>query len=385
MRIGIDARFLTHPQPGGFKTYTENLITALADLDKKNEYVLYLDRTPSNQDKVPVQPNFERRIVSGALPFIGVPWREQIGLARQVAKDRLDLFHAPCLTAPLYLNCPLVVTVHDMIWSFPQQFSKNGSRSIKRKLMERYNYAIPKTAIKRASAIITVSHAAKESIVEHSGLKADHIFVTYEAASPSFKQIKAEQSIESVRQKYKLPPDFIFAIGSADPRKNINALVQAYVLLSQELKEKYPLLIVWTHSLLTDELSQKIEELGLTKYVRFLRQVSTDDLVLLYNVASLFVFPSLYEGFGLPLLEAMACGVPVIASNNSSIPEIVGEAALLFEAQDTQSLSSLIEQVLTDDILNARLQKAGLARSAEFAWEKCAQETLMVYKQVLAA
>jgi glycosyltransferase involved in cell wall biosynthesis len=357
----------------------------LADLDKKNEYVLYLDRTPSNQDKVPVQPNFERRIVSGALPFIGVPWREQIGLARQVAKDRLDLFHAPCLTAPLYLNCPLVVTVHDMIWSFPQQFSKNGSRSIKRKLMERYNYAIPKTAIKRASAIITVSHAARESIVEHSGLKADHIFVTYEAASPSFKQIKAEQSIESVRQKYKLPPDFIFAIGSADPRKNINALVQAYVLLSQELKEKYPLLIVWTHSLLTDELSQKIEELGLTKYVRFLRQVSTDDLVLLYNVASLFVFPSLYEGFGLPLLEAMACGVPVIASNNSSIPEIVGEAALLFEAQDTQSLSSLIEQVLTDDILNARLQKAGLARSAEFAWEKCAQETLMVYKQVLAA
>jgi len=385
MRIGVDARFLTHPQPGGFKTYTENLITALADLNQENEYVLYLDRTPSDQDKVPVQPNFEQRIVSGALPFIGVPWREQIGLARQVARDRLDLFHAPCLTAPLYLSCPLVVTVHDMIWAFPQQFSQNGSQSIKRKLMERYNYAIPQAAIKHASAIITVSCAARDSIVEHSGLRDEHIFVTYEAASPSFKQIKTEQYLESVRQKYKLPSDFILAIGSADPRKNINTLVQAYALLPRETKEKYQLVIVWTHSLLADELSKKIEELGLAKHVRFLQQVSTDDLVLLYNIASLFVFPSLYEGFGLPLLEAMACGVPVIASNNSSIPEIVEDAAILFDAQDFHDLSVVIKLVLTDESVQLRLRNAGLKRVAGFSWEKCAHETVVCYQYAVNA
>lgn len=385
MRIGIDARFLTHPQPGGFKTYTENLITALASLDQENEYVLYLDRIPSDQDMVPVQPNFDRRVVSGALPFIGVPWREQIGLARQAAKDRLDLFHAPCLTAPLYLNCPLVVTVHDMIWAFPQRFSQNGSRSFKRMLMEKYNYAIPNAAMKRASAVITVSRAARESIVEYSHLWADRIFVTYEAASPSFKQIKTEQVLETVRQKYDLTADFILAIGSADPRKNITTLVQAYALLPQELKERYQLVIVWTHSLLADELSKKLEQLGVAEHVRFLRQVSTDDLVLLYNLASLFVFPSLYEGFGLPLLEAMACGVPVIASNNSSIPEVVGEAALLFDARDSQGVSAAIRSVLTDETIKLRLRDAGLKRAAEFSWEKCAHETVVCYQYALNA
>ena len=351
-------------------------------MDAQNEYFLYIDRRPSDEQKLPATSNFVSRVVPGSLPVIGMPWREQVGLANQAARDRVELFHAPCLTAPLYLDCPLVVTVHDMIWAFPQRLSQNGSRSIKRKLMGWYNQAIPKSALRHASAIITVSHAARESILAHSGLKHDRIFVTHEAASPSFRQIDDEQRLQAVRDKYKLPGHFILAIGSADPRKNIDTLALAYSMLTPELQASNQLVIVWTHSLLAAELSKKINELGLVNGVLFLRQVPTVDLVLLYNAASLFVFPSLYEGFGLPLLEAMACGAPVIAADNSSIPEIVGDAALLFDARNPNDVCTEMSWVLMDEALMKRLSKKGIERAASFSWDKTASETVPVYRMV---
>jgi glycosyltransferase involved in cell wall biosynthesis len=378
----MDARFLTHPQPGGFKTYTENLISALARVDTENEYVLYTDRAYGDLISALNNPNFHGRVVSSELPFVGVPWREQVKLARSAKKDRVDLFHSPCLTAPLNLNCPLVVTVHDMIWAFPEKFSRSGSLSVKRRLMEWYNRMIPAYSSKRAEAVITVSYAARESIMEHLKLKKDHLFVTHEAPNPLFKQVKDEQQIESVRHKYDLPPNFILAIGSADPRKNISRLVQAYSLLSKELQNQYQLVIVWTHSFLAGELSEHIEKLRLANSIRFLVSVPNNDLLLIYNIASLFAFPSLYEGFGLPPLEAMACGVPVVAADNSSIPEIVGDAALLFDAQDVNGMSAVMHQVLTNESVKMRLQKDGLGRSAQFSWDKCGRETIAVYNSV---
>lgn len=384
MKIGIDARFLTHLQPGGFKTYTENLVHALARVDTENQYVLYVDRSPE-QRILPNHANFEVRVVPGLLPVVGMPWREQLSLPHQINKDQVDLFHSPCLTAPLRLACPLVVTVHDMIWAFPEEFSQNSSRSIQRKLMEWYNRLIPSYAIKRASAIITVSCAAKESITKHTGLSSDHIFVTHEAANPSFQQIKDAECIRSVYHKHNLRPNFILAIGSADPRKNISRLLTAYSLLSNQLKEDHPLVVVWTHSFLADETLRLVEHLGLKQNVQFLAHISNDDLTLLYASAELFAFPSLYEGFGLPLLEAMACGVPVVAANNSSIPEIAGDAALLFDAEDVEDISNAINRILTDDLLRSALSKKGLKRAAFFSWEKCAREAIDVYKAVFEA
>ncbi len=383
MRIGIDARFLTHPQRGGFKTYTENLITALAKVDPENEYILYLDRSPCQDTRLPDCPNFTSRIVPGQVPVIGMPWREQVELARQVARDQLDLLHAPSLTAPLRLACPLVVTIHDMIWLFPEKFSKGKSWSAQRKLMEWYYRLVPQFAARRASLILTVSQAAKESIIQYLRLTADQVFVTHEAASHIFRRIDSTQQIETIRRKYELNAEFILAIGSADPRKNIATLVQAYALLPASLREWYKLVIVWTHHFLATELAEQVEKLGLTDQVQFLRQVSNEDLVLLYNAASLFVFPSLYEGFGLPLLEAMACGAPVVAANNSSIPEIVGEAALLVEAKDAQAMANVMVRVLADEVVHTSLTQKGLERAASFSWEKCARQTLAGYKQAL--
>jgi len=383
MRIGIDARFLTHPQPGGFKTYTENLIMALSQIERENKYLLYVDREPSDSDLIPGTKNFEIKVVTGSLPMVGVPWREQVGLSRQATTDKIDLFHAPCLTAPLFLNCPLVVTVHDMIWAFPEKYSRSGSLSIKRRLMEWYNYWIPKSAVKRATSVITVSESARESIVQYLDLPAAEIFVTHEAAGSSFRRTEDLNILAKQRSTQNLPDTFIMAIGSADPRKNMGTLLKAYSLISEDLRQKYHLVIVWTHSFLTGEFLSQLDKLHIRETVHFLRNVSNDDLGLLYNSASLFVFPSHYEGFGLPLLEAMSCGAPVVAANNSSIPEIVGDAALLFDAQDAAEMSGLMISVITNESMFQKLRTRGLERAVQFSWEKCARETVDVYAHVL--
>lgn len=383
MRIGIDARFLTHPQVGGFKTYSENLIAALAKVDSENEYILYLDRPSEVQTKLPYQANFTSKIVPGLWPVIGMPWREQISLASQVVKDKVDLLHSPSLTAPLRLSCPLVVTIHDMIWLFPEKFSRAKSRSLQRKLMEWYYRFVPKSAVQHASTILTVSQAAKDSIIQHLGISPEHVLVTHEAANHIFRPVDDKQQIEAIRSKYQLSSEFILAIGSADPRKNMTRLVQAYALLPTTVRDRYKLAIVWTHHLLAADLADQIKELRLDNQVQFVKQVSNEDLVLLYNAASLFVFPSLYEGFGLPLLEAMACGTPVVAANNSSIPEIVGDAALLFEAEDINMMVEIIAQVLTNQTLHRSLAQKGLERAGSFSWENCARQTLLGYQQAL--
>jgi glycosyltransferase involved in cell wall biosynthesis len=383
MRIGIDARFLTHPQKGGFKTYSENLITALARIDGDNEYVLYIDRPPEQNTNLPDSANFSYRIIRGDFPYIGMPWREQISLSCHVSRDRLDLLHSPCLTAPLRLSCASVVTIHDMIWSFPVKSSRGGQISLQRKMMDWYYRLIPQYAARRSDALITVSNAAKQDIIQHLKFSPDRIFVTYEAANPAYRGMDDTEGLKSVREQYDLSSRFILAIGSADPRKNIGTLIRAYAILPGDLRDRYQLAILWTHGLLSVQVSKEVGAAGLDKRVRFLEHVCDDDLVLLYNAASLFVVPSLYEGFGLPLLEAMACGTPVVAANNSSIPEIAGDAALLVSAENESSIAGAIAEVLSDTTLQMKLIERGFGRASHFSWTKCACQTLDVYRQAL--
>lgn len=382
MKIGIDARFLTHPQKGGFKTYSENLISALAEIDNENMYVLYIDRHPGRDAKLPRQPNFEYRVIPGQNPAFGMPWREQIGLPYWSAKDRLDLLHSPCLTAPLLLNCASVVTIHDMIWRSSANDSVKTPVSLKRKLMNLYYLIIPERAARHASMILTVSQASKDRITQMLGIQAEKMAVTYEAADPIFRRILDSEQICAIQKKYDLTNKYILAIGSADPRKNIVTLVQAYSQLQTSLKADYQLVIVWTHSLMAEKLMRLVDELDLMGRVRFITQVSNLDLVLLYNAASLFAFPSLDEGFGLPPLEAMACGVPVVAANNSSIPEVVGESAILVDAKSASNMAVEITRILTDEKLKAELIESGIKRAASFSWKNCALKTLVVYRKL---
>lgn len=383
MKIGIDARFLTHPQAGGFKTYTVNLVHALASLEPEHELVLYVDR-PAGEGEVPRAPHVTVRVVSGALPGIGVAWREQIDLARAAARDRVDVFHAPCLTAPLRLACPLVVTIHDMIWYLPE--SNPSAVSWRRRAMRWYYRAVPARAIRRAAGIVAVSEASRTSLLTHMPVDPERVFVTLEAAGPAFVRMDRERAASLVAQRFGLTGHrYVLALGSADPRKNLSTLVDAYARLPREVRDTHDLAIVWTHPLLSDRLMDAIGRLGLTARVRFLQKASEAELVALYNAASVFVFPSRHEGFGLPLLEAMACGTPVVASNNSSIPEIAGDAAELVDADDAAGMADAMARLLTSDAERRRAVDRGVARAGEFSWRKCAEATVRCYAHAQGA
>jgi glycosyltransferase involved in cell wall biosynthesis len=381
VRIGIDARFLTHPQAGGFKTYTENLIAALDECDDKNEYILYLDREPDQRSRLPTGSNFEIRIVQERVPLIGMLWREQLDLSRRVWRDRLDLFHSPCMTAPLRLPCPLVVTIHDMIW-YSQKYTLGKPKHMKQELIHWYWRKVAERAAHRAAVVLTVSEASKRSIVQELGLADNRIFVTYEAASEIYRPITEGQLTAQLRQRYALDCEFILAIGSADPRKNIATLIDAYAILPATLQEQYQLVIVWTHPSLAPETQELVERLGLSERLQFVKQVPNEDLVVLYNAATLFVFPSQNEGFGLPLLEAMSCGTPVLTTDNSSIPEVVGDAAIMVEADDTDAMAKEMGRLLMDPSLREELVERGFKRAAGFSWSNCGRDTLRVYEEV---
>lgn len=383
MRIGIDARFLTHPQKGGFKSYTENLIRSILDLDQENEYILYLDRDLPSVVNDFEKSNITARIVPGSHPGYGMILREQHLLPQQAIKDKLDVFHAPCLTSPLMMNIPLVVTLHDMIWYYPTKYSKDGHRLGKRKLMEWYYRIIPRLSARKATAIITVSNASKQSIARYLKIPERRLFVTYEAPANVFRPINKMGAIESVRNKYNLGSKYILGLGSADPRKNINALVRAYAMLPISLRGQYQLAIIWNHKSLEFSSSVEAEKAGIFDQLRFLENVNDDDLATLYGLATVFVFPSLEEGFGLPPLEAMACGAAVLAANNSSIPEIVGNAALMFDANYPSELADLLAKVLSDSELRNEMREMSIQRAGDFSWRKCAHETIEVYKQAM--
>ncbi len=384
MKIGIDARFLTHPQHGGFKTYVENLVAALARVDNENEYVLYLDRSPDGV-RLPDGPNFTTRVVVGTQPVIGMAWREQIGLPYYIARDHLDLMHYPCLTAPIFSPVPYVVSMFDTIWlNSPVPINvMRWVRAPKRLAMHIYYRFVPFRAAHRARVILADSLAAKDDVINDLGIPEERVTVTYLGVSPSLQPMRDPELIAGLRQKYNLPERFILGVGSADPRKNMDGLVRAYAQLSDDLRNQYHLVILWTHKLLKAEVGNLIQRLNITDKIHFLTCISDKELALLYNAATLFAFVSLQEGFGFPPVEAMACGTPVVAADNSSMPEVVGDAALMVNVRDSAAIAAGITRVLNDDALRLSMIEKGLKRAASFSWDKCAQETIVVYEEAL--
>jgi glycosyltransferase involved in cell wall biosynthesis len=272
-----------------------------------------------------------------------------------------------------------------MIWYYPTRYSRNNMKSGKRRFMAWYYQTIPKKVMRRANAVITVSNAAKQSIVENMQINDDRIFVTHEAASSIYRPLGRHEIGDILEQKYHLYSNFILGIGSADRRKNIKALINAYALLPEPLIHDYKLVIVYNHKSLAAESFLEAEHLGVSEHILFLEEVSDQELVYLYNLASILVFPSLEEGFGLPPLEAMACGIPVLAANNSSIPEIVGDAAWLFNPMDAGELTRLMSKVITETMLQKRMEDRGIQRASTFSWRKCAIDTIDVYKKVMSS
>lgn len=384
MRIGLDARFLTHPQVGGFKTYTENLIRAFSQVDETNEYILYLDRKP--QDAVlPKARNFSYQVVPGIAPYWGMPLREQVTLRRQIARDGLDVVHFLCNTAPIALPQPFVLTLHDTIQLFEQHdFSLRRSLAAQKHwLMNTYSRWSILKSVTHAQRVITVSHYEKEQIVGQLPVAPQRVVVTHLAANPIYRPacpVERAQYRAEVTQHAGITRKFILGVGY-EARKNIGLLMEAFALVAPSQPD-LDLVVVVAHEASRRGFQQVAAALGLAHRMAFLESQSPAQLVKLYNLAEVFVYPSDRESFGLPPLEALACGTPTVAMNQTSLPEILCDGALLVNGKEPATWAAALDRLLTDVALRTELAQRGLEQARRLSWHRCAQETVAVYKGV---
>jgi glycosyltransferase involved in cell wall biosynthesis len=372
MHIGIDAHAIG-AQQGGNETYIKNLIRALAALDGTNRYTIYLANAQASaawRDGFARQhPNFTIRQIPQPTPLVRVP----VFLAYELRRRPVDVLHVQ-YTAPPFCPAPVVATIHDLAFEhLPETFTRRGAFQLQ--------LTVRRTA-RRAARIATVSEFSRQDLLRTYGLAPDKVAVTHNGLEPQFTPTpQSANEAETLRQRFGITRDFVLAVGSLQPRKNLVRLIRAYSRLRREQPDfKAQLVIVgrklWLHHEIFAEIGRQpwAQDVILTGYV------ADEDLPPLYRAATVFVYPSLFEGFGLPPLEAMACGTPVITSNNSSLPEVVGEAALLIDAQDEAALAQAILQTVNDTALRTRLRSAGLERAQLFTWQAAAEKTLALYQ-----
>lgn len=386
MRIGIDARFLTHPQFGGFKTYTVNLIEALGSVDKNNQYVLYLDRQPSSDDApIPRSPNFVYRVIPADLPLIGMPLREQVLLGWQIAKDQLDIVHFLCNTASVRAIGTYIVTLHDTIQltsSNPFSLLKSPTEH-KRWAMLAYSKWAINGSVRKADRIVTVSEFEKGQIVRQLAIDPDRVSVTHLAPNSIYKPASPEEK-RSWRAKlpalFGIKKKFVMGVGY-EPRKNIQILIESFVKIASKF-EDLDLVIVCADETRRINFQQLAGKFNLDGRVIILGSLPAKELLILYNLAECFVYPSERESFGLPPLEAFACGTPTIAMNMTSMPEVLGDGALMIDGKDVEIWANATERVLMDDGLRSSLIRRGLERASRLTWRNCALNTIQVYESV---
>ncbi|MFQ6101414.1 MAG: glycosyltransferase family 4 protein [Anaerolineae bacterium] len=368
MRIGIDAR-IVHYARGGISNYVLHLLGALAALDADTDYrVLH-----SRKDRNPPAPGPNFYPVACWTPCHHRLERWALGL--EAARLRLDLLHSSDFIPPAFGYHRSVTTIHDLNFLYYPQFLSAQS-------LRYYNQQIG-WAVRRADHILADSRATKSDLVSLLDVEPEKVAVVYLAADPAFRPLP-EAEARRVAAQYGLEPGYLLCVGTLEPRKNLPGLLQAYRLLLDEEVTSAPLVLVGGKGWLYDEVLERVERLCLTERVCFLHAVPDADLVGLYNCAGVLTTPSFYEGFGLPALEAMACGAPVVVADRASLPEVVGEAGLLVNPDDPEDIARALTRVLTEEPLREQMRKLGLDQAARFTWEETARGTLAVYRSVLS-
>ena len=367
MRIAIDARKY---HDFGIGTYIRNLLKHLASSDHDTEYVV-LCRPQDTEIIRQLGPTFTP-VAEKARPY---SIREQIALPLRLLTARVSLFHAPHYVLPPLVPCRSIVTIHDCIHLMFPQYLPNRMAYV-------YARASLAAAATRAARILTVSETSKSDILRYCNVPADRIIVIPNAIDDRLATPPREEDIQRVRERYQLDGPFALYVGNIKPHKNLERLIDAFHLVRREGFERLKLLIIGDQISKFPSLRRAVDRYKLHKHVRFLGFVGDDTLAALYRLATVFVFPSLYEGFGLPPLEAMASGTPVVTSNVSSLPEVVGDAAVLVDPYSSKSIADGIQRVLVDPALRETLRIRGLERAKAFSWESSVQRTLAVYREV---
>jgi glycosyltransferase involved in cell wall biosynthesis len=367
MRIAIDARLSYYVQ-AGITQYTLNLIRTLAAIDQQDEYLVF-QRRP-DQRVIVSQPNFRR--VSLWSPTHHPLEQYLLGI-ELLFQRKIDVVHFTDFIPPFYYSGPTVITVHDLAFLLYPHYLTRGSA--------RY-YGLIDRAVRHATHIIAVSEATKRDLVRLTGAPEKKITVIYEAAEPIYYPIHDQAVLTRIHEKYHLPEQFVLYVGTIEPRKNLPTLIRAFRALIDQYRAEADLAIVGKQGWLYDDVYGLVDELGLKDRVHFMGRVPTADLPHLYNASQMLVLPSYYEGFGLPPLEAMACGVPVIVSDTPALAEVVADAGLRVATEDDEGFTVAMWRLLTDDTLRADMIEKGLKRSESFAWKRAAQATLEVYQRV---
>jgi glycosyltransferase involved in cell wall biosynthesis len=372
-RIGIDARLIAYRE-GGIAEYTRRLIESLTALDPNDAYLILQGRRALQR------PPIARNVRDVRMQTPPHHRLERIALGLETARLRLDLLHSPDFIPPRRLPIVgarhAVITIHDLNFLHYSAFQTPDA-------FRYYNGQI-RAAVKHADHILTVSEAAKTDICEKLAVAPERITVSPNGVDPAFHPLSGE-AIAAVRGRLNLPANYVLFVGTFEPRKNIPGLLKAYTILRTRLPDVPPLVLAGRRGWLYEPIFAEVAALGLTDRVIWLEDVAAADLPAVYNGANLLVLPSFYEGFGLPPLEAMACGVPVVVSNRSSLPEVVGEAGTLIDPDDPESLADGVYCVLTDSTRRETMRNIGLIRAADFTWKRTAGITLAVYRRVLTA
>jgi glycosyltransferase involved in cell wall biosynthesis len=364
MTIGFEAERANHPHPTGVEVYAAELIRNLAQLDHTNQYILYF-RTKPQAWFYDLPKNFTIKV----MPF--PKFWTQIRLSWEMLIHPVDVLVILAAAVPLCHPKKTVVTIHDIAF---ETFS-----GIYTGFMNYYQKFFARYAVRSAARVLAVSEATKRDLVRIYQAQPDKIAVTYLAADLNQFRPLPYAEVQPVLDKYGLShKKYILFLGTLQPRKNLPRLIDAYIKLKRENHIEEKLVLAGGKGWLWEPIVQKLEDVKMAQDVRHLGYVDEQDKAALYNGAAMLVLPSLSEGFGLPPLEAMACGTPAVVSNNSSLAEIVGESGVLFDPMSAGAIADAMLKVLTDKPLQAELGRRGQARAKQFTWEKTARETLAV-------
>ncbi len=366
-RIGIDAR-LTYYSQAGIAQYTQHLIRELAQIGTDDEFLILHSR--KDRRTLASAPH-QRRVACWTPAHHRL---ERLALAVEIAPLRLDLLHSPDFIPPWDGVHRAVITIHDLAFLYYPEFLTADSRH--------YYHGQIQAAVRRADHIIAVSEATRADVIAKLDVPADKVSTVLEAASEHFRPASADD-VARTRARYGLPAEYILFVSTFEPRKNIGGLLRAYALLRVDLPDAPPLILAGRRGWLFEETFALSAQLGLDDHVMWLEDIPHDELPPLYSGAMVFCLPSFYEGFGLPPLEAMACGTPVVVANRASLPEVVGDAGLLVNPDDPASIADALYHVLTDTALAANLRQRGLEQAAQFSWHKTAYQTLAIYHYTL--
>jgi len=379
MHVAIDYTAAVR-QGAGIGRYTRNLIRALADLDTGNQYTLFVAGGWGQGDGLGSwRSNFRVRTVPLTDRLMHILWqRLRVPVPIQAITGGIDLFHSPDFVLPPVGQTPAILTVHDLSFLRVPEHFVPGFRD--------YLEGAVSRGVGRARHILADSKSTRRDLIELMGVSPDKVTVVYPGVEARFSRVDDADTLARVRERYELPERFILGLSTLQPRKNFDGLINAFRQLLADAcdTEGVPelhLVICGGLGWMYEATAGMVNRYGLHARVHFPGFVLDEDLPALYSLAAVFAFPSWYEGFGLPVLEAMACGTPVVAADNSSLPEVVGEGGLMVDAGDQHELAGALSLALRDRDLRAALVSAGRAHAARFTWPEAALDLLEIYKR----